>query len=335
MVFQSFPAYLDHPNWHQQPNYQQGSGSENPNVSPPQPRPPPQVGVGGSSGGASGSSSSSIRPGSMVDRARVAKLPQPEPGLKCPRCDSTNTKFCYFNNYSLSQPRHFCKTCRRYWTRGGSLRNVPVGGGCRRNKRSKSSSSKSHQAASQQQKGPMSTSASPSSTDISSHFAQPSPQLPFMTNLQNLIHYSGGNVGGLQPQMAATGGAGQNDMGFQMGSTNSTNNILFAGGGGGGADQWRLPFLTGFEQPSNLYQYNYPSEGHVEPPPSSVVGGSHLGSMTLSSGVSTPVAPVKMEDNNRRLNLSRQLNGTSEINQYNLVGNTWTEFSGLNSSSHL
>ena len=61
--------------------------------------------------------------------------------LKCPRCDSPNTKFCYYNNYSLTQPRYFCKTCRRYWTKGGALRNVPVGGGCRKNKKLKSSSS--------------------------------------------------------------------------------------------------------------------------------------------------------------------------------------------------
>ncbi|XP_057529126.1 dof zinc finger protein DOF5.3-like [Amaranthus tricolor] len=54
--------------------------------------------------------------------------------LRCPRCDSTNTKFCYYNNYNLTQPRHFCKTCRRYWTKGGTLRNVPIGGGCRKNK---------------------------------------------------------------------------------------------------------------------------------------------------------------------------------------------------------
>nr|QPM65713.1 Dof transcription factor [Betula platyphylla]QYF06656.1 Dof [Betula platyphylla] len=67
--------------------------------------------------------------------------PQPEQALKCPRCDSTNTKFCYYNNYSLSQPRYFCKSCRRYWTKGGTLRNVPVGGGCRKNKRSSSSTS--------------------------------------------------------------------------------------------------------------------------------------------------------------------------------------------------
>ncbi|CAL0319921.1 unnamed protein product [Lupinus luteus] len=61
--------------------------------------------------------------------------------LKCPHCDSLNTKFCYYNNYHLSQPRHFCKTCRRYWTKGGGLRNVPVGGGCRKSKHSNNNSS--------------------------------------------------------------------------------------------------------------------------------------------------------------------------------------------------
>ncbi|KAJ3674362.1 hypothetical protein LUZ60_004978 [Juncus effusus] len=64
--------------------------------------------------------------------------PKPLPPLQepvpCPRCDSTNTKFCYYNNYNLTQPRHFCKTCRRYWTKGGALRNVPIGGGCRKAK---------------------------------------------------------------------------------------------------------------------------------------------------------------------------------------------------------
>ncbi|CAI9783812.1 unnamed protein product [Fraxinus pennsylvanica] len=68
---------------------------------------------------------------------------QPPPPQRCPRCDSVNTKFCYFNNYSLSQPRYFCKACRRYWTQGGTMRNVPVGGGCRKNKRSKGPSSSS------------------------------------------------------------------------------------------------------------------------------------------------------------------------------------------------
>ncbi|KAJ4896658.1 Dof zinc finger protein DOF1.7 [Raphanus sativus] len=75
-------------------------------------------------------------------------LPEQEQ-LKCPRCDSPNTKFCYYNNYNLSQPRHYCKNCRRYWTKGGSLRNIPVGGGSRKNtKRSSSSSSSSSSSAS-------------------------------------------------------------------------------------------------------------------------------------------------------------------------------------------
>ncbi|KAK8580667.1 hypothetical protein V6N13_143733 [Hibiscus sabdariffa] len=76
----------------------------------------------------------------MESTARLMQKPsqeQQQQALKCPRCDSSNTKFCYYNNYSLSQPRHFCKACKRYWTRGGTLRNVPVGGGCRKNRRVK------------------------------------------------------------------------------------------------------------------------------------------------------------------------------------------------------
>ncbi|KAM0889666.1 hypothetical protein ACQ4PT_027598 [Festuca glaucescens] len=57
---------------------------------------------------------------------------QSQQQLECPRCKSSNTKFCYYNNYSTTQPRHFCRACRRYWTHGGTLRNVPVGGACRR-----------------------------------------------------------------------------------------------------------------------------------------------------------------------------------------------------------
>ncbi len=56
--------------------------------------------------------------------------------VACPRCDSLDTKFCYYNNYNVNQPRHFCKNCQRYWTAGGSLRNVPVGAGRRKNKHS-------------------------------------------------------------------------------------------------------------------------------------------------------------------------------------------------------
>ncbi|GAV60617.1 zf-Dof domain-containing protein, partial [Cephalotus follicularis] len=54
---------------------------------------------------------------------------RPDEIIACPRCKSMETKFCYFNNYNVNQPRHFCKGCQRYWTAGGVLRNVPVGAG--------------------------------------------------------------------------------------------------------------------------------------------------------------------------------------------------------------
>ncbi|CAL0324090.1 unnamed protein product [Lupinus luteus] len=80
--------------------------------------------------------------------------------LKCPRCDSTNTKFCYYNNYNLSQPRHFCKNCRRYWTKGGSLRNIPVGGGTRKNTKRPSTNSKRAASSSSQSPSPSVSSVS-------------------------------------------------------------------------------------------------------------------------------------------------------------------------------
>ncbi|KAH0455391.1 hypothetical protein IEQ34_015423 [Dendrobium chrysotoxum] len=61
-------------------------------------------------------------------------LKKPDKILPCPRCKSMDTKFCYFNNYNVNQPRHFCKSCQRYWTEGGSMRNVPVGAGRRKSK---------------------------------------------------------------------------------------------------------------------------------------------------------------------------------------------------------
>lgn len=61
-------------------------------------------------------------------------LEKPDKLLPCPRCSSMDTKFCYYNNYNVSQPRHFCKSCQRYWTAGGTMRSVPVGSGRRKNK---------------------------------------------------------------------------------------------------------------------------------------------------------------------------------------------------------
>ena len=87
-------------------------------------------------------------PSDVNESRRLTKIPHggaaadQQDQLPCPRCESTNTKFCYYNNYNFSQPRHFCKACRRYWTHGGTLRDIPVGGVSRKSsKRSRTCSS--------------------------------------------------------------------------------------------------------------------------------------------------------------------------------------------------
>ncbi|KAL5747848.1 hypothetical protein ACOSP7_024864 [Xanthoceras sorbifolium] len=329
MVFSSVPVYLDPPNWQQQPNHHLQHGSHGGNENhhhhhhqqlPPLP-PAPHVG-GGSGGGGGVSAGGSVRPGSMADRARLAKIPQPETALKCPRCDSANTKFCYFNNYSLSQPRHFCKTCRRYWTRGGALRNVPVGGGCRRNKKNKSTSkspvSSTHEKL---QMGSNNNSNATSSlpSEILPNLSQQNPQLPFMSSLQNLTQYNLGNLGlnfgGIQAQIGASSvGNGQADLGFQIGSNSSMSSTIFP---------------NFFEPSTGVYSFH--SDG-INDPSSSLVGENQLRSMTSNARVSQQAAPVKMEDNHG-LNLARPFLGVSENNNQYWSGNTWTDLSGLNSSS--
>lgn len=68
------------------------------------------------------------------DSSTEKSLKKPDKILPCPRCNSMDTKFCYYNNYNVNQPRHFCRNCQRYWTAGGNMRNVPVGAGRRKSK---------------------------------------------------------------------------------------------------------------------------------------------------------------------------------------------------------
>uniref|UniRef100_A0A5B6YNW3 Dof-type domain-containing protein n=1 Tax=Davidia involucrata TaxID=16924 RepID=A0A5B6YNW3_DAVIN len=75
---------------------------------------------------------------SDTNNSEQKTLKKPDKILPCPRCNSMDTKFCYYNNYNINQPRHFCKSCQRYWTAGGTMRNVPVGAGRRKNKNSAS-----------------------------------------------------------------------------------------------------------------------------------------------------------------------------------------------------
>ncbi|XP_010549333.1 PREDICTED: dof zinc finger protein DOF1.4 [Tarenaya hassleriana] len=117
---------------------------------------------------------------------------QTQQPLKCPRCDSSNTKFCYYNNYSLSQPRHFCKACKRYWTRGGTLRNVPVGGSCRKNKRVKRppTSSVSNSSSLDVSSNPTTSSSTPIPNPQMNHFPSNGYVNPLLFGLSDA---SGGN----------------------------------------------------------------------------------------------------------------------------------------------
>ena len=309
----------------------------------------------------------------MADRARLAKIPQPDAALKCPRCDSTNTKFCYFNNYSLTQPRHFCKTCRRYWTRGGALRNVPVGGGCRRNKKNKSNNSNNNSrskspagnSAHDQNKQTAGAGAGSSSSNSTGGLINPSvdmlshlPQVPqlahnssFMASIQNLTRFGSGagNLGlnfGTTDQIHAA--AGQTDLGFQIGSE---------------ADQWRLqqfPLLGGhqdFESPTgNLYPFQGSSStntttDHHQTDSGMDVGDDHMNqnnnniiirtNMSSSGSRVSQFPPVKIEERQGGLNLLRpNLGISSENNHHNYWGpssttssTAWTDLSALNSST--
>ncbi|MCO5558173.1 hypothetical protein L7F22_011751 [Adiantum nelumboides] len=120
----------------------------------------------------------------MAAEAKRAVRPHPPQMVKCPRCHSSETKFCYYNNYSTKQPRYFCKNCKRYWTDGGTLRNVPVGGGLRKNKRSKSklAASSSPPPSSIHQQNPLSSTPSSNASGvhhstITSHVGLPNPSL--------------------------------------------------------------------------------------------------------------------------------------------------------------
>ncbi|KAJ8532947.1 hypothetical protein K7X08_015836 [Anisodus acutangulus] len=300
MSFSPIPAYLDPANWQQQaggsiPNHHQFQSPLSQATLPPPllPPPPPTQPHGSGSAG-------SIRPGSMADRARMANIPMSETALKCPRCDSSNTKFCYFNNYSLSQPRHFCKACKRYWTRGGALRNVPVGGGCRRNKRSSSNSKSSNNNNNNNSKSPASststddrqaTNNSGSTNTIPSHsnsYSGPTsaasllglttPQIPplrFMSPLGQFSsdhhhhHFTPSNHMNLNFSTSCGNVLGGTTEGMMV---NNSTNLLDAGAGGvasllssGNVEHWRIQqqfpnFLGGFD-PSNS-----PSSGVINYP---------------------------------------------------------------------
>lgn len=223
---------------------------------------------------------------------------------------------------------------------------MPVGGGCRRNKRSKSSRSKSPANGTERQAGSSSANTVSSdccSADMPSHLPHPpSSQLPFLPPLHHISDYTsrdvGLNYGGFQPPVLATGGiGGRETVEFHIGTSSSGAGSVLSTGL---AEQWRLqqvpqlqqfPFLSNFEPPAGLFQF----EGENVEPPSYVGAAGQLRSKPLDSGVTRVIErpPVKMEEN-RGFNSSRNLLGTGGNDQYWGAGNAWsTDLSGFTSST--
>jgi hypothetical protein len=192
------------------------ANAANPSQQGSTPNPPAPASTSGALRGGAPAAAVAVSAGAGSGGERRVR-PQKEKALNCPRCNSTNTKFCYYNNYSLQQPRYFCKTCRRYWTEGGSLRNVPVGGGSRKNKRSSSSASSAAPASTSAASLTTSASASNKNPKLTTHEgAAQDLNLAFPHHHGGLQHAHGdfaafpslesSSVGGAMPSNSRGGG---------------------------------------------------------------------------------------------------------------------------------
>lgn len=299
MVFSSVPVFQvpDPPNWQHQPLG--GSVSDNYNDDRNHhhltlPAMSPSHGL-------------SVGLNSMAERPRLTKLPQQETAYKCPRCASINTKFCYYNNYSLSQPRHFCKACRRYWTRGGALRNVPVGGGFRRNKKSKKIRSKSPITGNSSTSGVSSSSCT--TNNILGHVVPSSilPHFPLFPSINFTIDPGVENMNSLSSR------------GIQYPTTTI----------GQFSDPWKLPVVAGLEMPSAGVMPQLRSEGVGK-------AASQCGLKTIDScGPSQFDQLMKFEEDQGLLSLPRNFLGFSgnEHQEYWSSVNAWNEPNALNPST--
>ncbi|KAE9607216.1 hypothetical protein Lal_00026195 [Lupinus albus] len=207
--------------------------------------------------------------GDMNQQPQNQPPPPPQPPQQCPRCDSMNTKFCYYNNYSLSQPRYFCKTCKRYWTQGGTLRNIPIGGSSRKGKRSKYASSSQPQLPPQPQTRSQRVTHEvlqlPNQPNLTT-FMRPTP--PTVVQPTNPYYQGGGGIGGgggyfssmaavhsmnppPQPLDQALNGVGSSNSGLLSGFNTAVSGSLGS-----------QPYHPGQIHPQQFYPehgFNYPS----------------------------------------------------------------------------
>uniref|UniRef100_A0A6N2LBX0 Dof-type domain-containing protein n=1 Tax=Salix viminalis TaxID=40686 RepID=A0A6N2LBX0_SALVM len=73
---------------------------------------------------------------SDTSNSQEKTLKKPDKIIPCPRCIQIQSLL--LQQLQREPTRHFCKNCQRYWTAGGTMRNVPVGAGRRKNKNSAS-----------------------------------------------------------------------------------------------------------------------------------------------------------------------------------------------------
>ncbi|KAM1584505.1 hypothetical protein ACFX1Z_037476 [Malus domestica] len=200
-----------------------------------------------------------------------------------------NTKFCYYNNYSLSQPRYFCKACRRYWTQGGTLRNVPVRGGCRKMKRAKGGSS----------------SASASRT------VQPQPSQKEQ-DMQNTLGIGGDSVGmstenpsgGLAVHHQYYPGASHGYL-SSLAGLQSLNQSQPFNVGGGHDPASNMSLLQGFNLPAPAWNgqmvQSQPQQQRSERRCAAISG-----SLLFFTTVSSPLLPISSKQQRRRQSLRHQ-----------------------------
>lgn len=272
--------------------------------------------------------------------------PQPPP-QKCPRCDSNNTKFCYYNNYSLTQPRYFCKTCRRYWTQGGTLRNVPVGGGCRKGKRTMKG-------------GGLSSSAGESSSRSHHHHHQVL-QSPPIANLSTATFFSGNNSRSQPLPMSSlyTGGGGgllsslaamqsmsqlsqsiinQSPLGVISGSNNNNNNQLIGNFNIPTSTSPKVPMNqqlenTGFYQMVNSEKPNmessfYPSDQTLQFQPTRPLGSWTQRFINSNNNNNNNIWPNSSADNSS----SGGANDSTTADVASLSPNQWPDLPGFGPS---
>lgn len=82
-----------------------------------------EIGIGRQGMGRRGVKNSGREKGLAIRKNRQRGQQREPDHAPCLRCNSTNTKFMFYNNNSLSQPRYKCYSCHNSWTRGGTIRD--------------------------------------------------------------------------------------------------------------------------------------------------------------------------------------------------------------------